>query len=200
MTQLWRILTSSSAERPKPEPAVKSDVQLYAACDAMNVRGAGVLWGHSGAEVVWTHEWSDEDLEEHINWKECAAAIATIDCAIDKVMKERSSLIHEIVLGVDNTTARFALKHASYPTCVVMSVRLWHLRWRLRENNIILTVVFVPGTIQAADDTGSGRYRQRTIQAADDTGSGRTAENAFRGSKQMHQMRLCKRVERLDGE
>lgn len=150
--KLWRILTSSSAERPKPEPAVKSDVQLYAASDAMNVRGAGVLWGHSGAEVVWTHEWSDEDLEEHINWKECAAAIATIDCAIDKVMKERSSLIHEIVLGVDNTTARFALKHASYPTCVVMSVRLWHLRWRLRENNIILTVVFVPGTIQAADE------------------------------------------------
>ena len=110
-------VTSPSTDRPRVkrwrerarevEPPLPGSI-VFAASDAMNLRGAGVRWVEDSCMVIpeVARSWSEDEQEEHINWKECQMAIDTANFMLDS-----NSFLGswEIVLGVDNSTTKFAM-------------------------------------------------------------------------------------------
>ena len=131
------------------EPPLPGSI-VFAASDAMNLRGAGVRWVGDSCMVIpeVARSWNVEEQEEHINWKECQMAIDTVNFMLDSNSFPGP---WEIVLGVDNSTTKFAMTSFFFPTCPDLTVQLLLLAGRLHHCDARLTTVHVPGVIMAAD-------------------------------------------------
>jgi len=186
LRQKLSVIAAEDAEFIRLEPVERDDLdsQIFAASDAMNYVAAGVLLSENGpATVTFEHRFAEDDVNEHINVKETWAAIFTVEEILC-----RTEQTH-IVLGVDNTMAKFALSHFYFPECAELALRLLHLAEELHRRGSILTVVHVPGKLNVADEPSRGlaidqdkakttlqflharlgeeRWRKRTVPAAD---------------------------------
>jgi len=125
---------------------------VIVASDAMEERGAGVMWNRKGtqARVIYTHEWSIHEKFEAINVRETRAVIGTVYKAVESLALADRVLI---ILGTDNMTARAALRHWFYPGNRDLTKELQTLKFFLREKHgySLLRVIYTPGEIQAAD-------------------------------------------------
>lgn len=144
-TNVWR-----TRERT-PIPSLKTQ-HVFLASDAMNTRGAGIRWNDKGeCSVSWCEYWDEEQRSRHINFKETFAAVRTVLMEL-RLIPDNTG----IVIGVDNTTALFALRHFSFPGEPELSMLLIVLAAILKKRGIDLSGLHIPGWMMAADEPSRG--------------------------------------------
>ena len=135
-----------------PPRVVEPDAPtFFLASDAMDSTGAGMEMAEDHATILVQRRWTEDELENHINWKETVAAAETIEKLL------ATSDIHDMVvcIGVDNSCAVFALQHFIFSGCEELSMRLLGLFHECEARDITLDPVHVPGQLQPADGSRS---------------------------------------------
>jgi hypothetical protein len=124
--------------------------RFYIASDAMNIRGAGIAWTARGDPpcLIYRQPFRGVESNLHINAKETLTALRTIAVAVQTFDLRNC----ELIVAVDNTTARFVVEHKYFPTEPGINAQIAALVEELEGRGICLTAVQIPGKQMAADE------------------------------------------------
>jgi hypothetical protein len=150
-TSLRSILENPWRKRSPPLAALGKTKQVLLASDAMNLKGAGILLETGRSRVIWEKNWNPQESIQHINWKEIAAAISTVETAL-----ELNGDQFDIIIAVDNTMAEYCLNHFYHAYDPEMTTRLGTLLRELRRREVGLKAIYIPGTEMPADEPSRG--------------------------------------------
>lgn len=144
--RLWAVLLRNEGHEAAIRKVIGAET-IYIVSDAMNTRGAGVMWmvSESAWKMVYVEEWNEDEGLLHINKKEVLAAIRTIKAVVTQG-------ISRVVLGVDNMTARKSLMCGMFPNDEGISEEVWQVLMVCDDLGVELCVVHVPGVENVADE------------------------------------------------
>ncbi len=129
---------------------------VFVNSDAMNVRAAGTVFVGFTTKTLFVRTFNKDQLARHINEKETLAVIWTWE-----KWRRGAEMVQGwrwLVTGIDNKTAKRAVKVGFYPGNAELSNRILQGITALEEMRVeplpllTITIVFVPGIFQVADE------------------------------------------------